>query len=158
MSAIKNLSLKIFFSTVLLLTFFSCDKKQEKILVNSNEITIIKLSNVGGQLGNYRNIKVTRDSINLEQGILSNNTHKTWSSTITPEIWKQLSSSIDVKTLDKVKSSDTKQAEDGIDETFQIKTGKKSYVFVNSYNDTIHYKQFEKFKSQLDKILPKEYR
>ncbi|KMQ61274.1 hypothetical protein ACM39_17815 [Chryseobacterium sp. FH2] len=158
MPAIKNTGLKILFLTVLLPAFFSCDKKQEKPIVNSNEITLIKLSNVGGQLGSYRNIKVSKDSISIEQGILSRNTHKKWSSAITHETWNQLSSSIDVKTLDKIKSSESKQAEDGIDETFQIKTPKQSHVFVNSYNDTIHYKQFEKFKSQLEKILPKEYR
>ncbi|MCW3160027.1 hypothetical protein [Chryseobacterium oryctis] len=158
MSAIKKMGLKIFFSTVLLLIFFSCDKKSEKPATNYNEITLIKLSNVGGKLGNYRNIKITKDSIKLEQGVVAKNIHKTWNSSISPEIWKQLSSTIDIKTLDKVKSSESKQAKNGIDETFQIKTTKKSHVFVNSYNDTIHYKQFRKFKSQLEKILPKEYK
>lgn len=157
MSAIKKQGLKIFFPMLLLL-IFSCNKKIEKVSAkNPNDITFISLSNVGGSLGNYRIIRITRDSITLEQGIAARKTHREWNSAITSKTWKKLISSINVKTLDEIKSSPSKQSVDGIDETFQIKTPKKFHVYVNSYVDTIHYKQFENFKVQLEKILPKEY-
>lgn len=160
MSAIKNLRSKIFFPTFLLLIFFSCEQKKVPTQpeTTSNEITFIGVSKVGGKGGNYRTIKITKDSIKLEQGSTATQKHKQWASAMHPENWKQLTSSFDLTTLDKIKSSESLQAQDGMDETFQIKTSKKSHVYVNSYNDSIHYKQFEKFKSQLDKILPKEYK
>lgn len=159
MPAIRNYSLKISFSTLLLLVSFSCDKKTGKApIINSpNEITFISLSNIGGDLGNYRIIKVTKDSIHLEKGIAAHKIHQQWSSTINPEIWKNLISSIEIEDLDYIKSSPSIQPVEGIDETFQIKTSKKSHVYVNSYNDTIHYRQLQKFKDRLEKILPKEY-
>lgn len=158
MSAIKNSVLKILFSTFLLLTFFSCQKKAApKIAGKANEITFIGVSNVGGKLGHYKTIKITKDSIKLTQGISSSNIHKKWNSTINEQTWKKLTSSIDIKTLDKIKSSESTQAMDGSDETFQIKTLKNSHIYVNSYNDTIHYQQFQNIKDQLQKILPKEY-
>ncbi|WP_326980887.1 hypothetical protein VUJ46_11245 [Chryseobacterium sp. MYb264] len=161
MSAIKNLRLKIFFPTFLLLIFFSCEQKKEipvKAAATSNEITFVGFSKVGGKGGNYRTIKITKDSIQLEQGSTVTKKHKQWASSVTPDHWKLLTSSFDLTTLDHIKSSESVQAQDGIDETFRIKTTKKSHVYVNSYHDSIHYKQFEKFKSQLDKILPKEYK
>jgi hypothetical protein len=159
MPAVRNNSLKIIFSTLLLLAFFSCEKKSEKAPAkNSDEITFIGLSNVGGDMGNYRVIKISKDSIHAEQKTAASKIHQEWNSSIPPEIWKQLISSIDLKTLDKIKSSPSVQPVDGTDETFQIKTLKKSHVYVNSYVDTVHYKQFEQFKIQLDKILPKEYK
>jgi len=157
MSAIKFLGLKIFFSTVLLLIFVSCHKRTEKPALKNNEITFISISNVSGNLGNYRIIKITRDSIILKQGNTAKQTHKQWASSIQPKAWKKLISSFDLKTLDQIKSSESIQAKGETDEVFQIKTSKKSHVYVNSYNDTIHYKQFQRFKSQLEKILPKEH-
>ncbi|GAA5096328.1 hypothetical protein GCM10023210_29930 [Chryseobacterium ginsengisoli] len=160
MSAIKYLSLKIFFLTVLLLIFFSCDsKKTENISsTNPNEIISIKYSDIGGQLGNYKIVKVTKDSIHLEEGITNNKIHKEWKSAITPQIWGKLTSTLDVKTLDKIKSSPSKQSVDGFDETFQIKTAKKYHAYVNSYADTVYYKQLQKLKDQIQILLPTDYK
>lgn len=155
MSAIKINNLKMLFSTFLLLIFFSC--KKEKAEEKSNEITFISVSKVGGKLGYYRIIKVSKDSIKFTQGISTKNIHKQWNSAINPETWKKLTSTIDPKILDKIKSSESIQPIDGSDETFQIRTSKTSHFYLNSYNDTIHYKQLQAFKDQLDKILPKEY-
>jgi protein gp37 len=157
MSAKKFLRLKIFFSTVLLLIFVSCNKRTEKPVPKNNKITFISVSNVSGNLGNYRIIKVTKDSITLKQGNTAKQIHKQWASSIQPKVWKKLISSFDLKTLDQIKSSESIQAKGRTDEVFQIKTSKKSHVYVNSYNDTLHYKQFERFKSQLEKILPTEH-
>jgi len=157
MSAIKNLGLKIFSPILLLLIFFSCNSKQDEKIPskNPNKIISIGYSDVGGGLGEYKIIKITKDSIHLEQGVANNKIHKEWHFAITPQIWKNITSTIDVRTLDKIKSSPSKQSVDGIDETFQIRTPKKSHVYVNSYIDTIHYKQFQELKNQLEIILPK---
>ncbi|MBK1897866.1 hypothetical protein [Chryseobacterium paridis] len=159
MSAIRNFGLKIPFSMFLLLAFFSCHKKQEKVSVpkNPNEITFISVSNIGGILGNYRIIKISKDSISLEQGVTAKKTHKYWSSSISKEKWKQLVSAIDVKTLNAIKSSPSAQSVDGVDETFQIRTPKRSHVYVNSYQDTIHYGQLQTLKNRIEETLPKEY-
>lgn len=154
MSAIKIHDLKILFPMFLLLIFFSCSEKS-KAPQNTEEITFIGVSNIGGQLGNYRIIKVTKDSIRLESGMTSNKKHKEWSKAITPKIWKNLTSAFKISTLSTIESSPSIQPIDGIDETFQIKTTKSSHVFVNAYNDT-HYRQFENFKNQLNSILPQE--
>lgn len=153
MSAIKFLGLKIFFSTVLLLIFLSCNEETKKNISESNKITFISFSNVSGNLGNYQIIKITQDSITSESGNTARQTHKQWASKTPPKIWKQLTSYFDLKSLDHIKSSESIQAKGGTDEVFQIKTLKKSHVYVNSYHDTLHYKQFERFKSQLEKIL-----
>lgn len=160
MPAIKNIGLKILFSAFLLPVFFSCDKKTpEKSLVSksSNEITSISLSNIGGTLGNYRIIKITKDSIKAEKGSTIRKTHQQWNSVLPTGIWKQLISTIHIKDLDQIKSSPSTQIVNGFDETFQIRTLKKSHLYVNSYVDTLHYRQFQQLKDQLNTILPKEY-
>lgn len=146
------------FSTFLLLIFFSCKKEAEKAREKSNEITFISISKVGGKLGHYKIIKVSKDSIKLTQGISTKNIHNQWNSAINPETWKKLTSTIDPKTLGKIKSSESVQPIDGADESFQIKTSQKSYFYLNSYNDTLYYKQLQAFKDQLEKILLKEYK
>ncbi|MDQ0592922.1 hypothetical protein QFZ37_001291 [Chryseobacterium ginsenosidimutans] len=160
MSAIKNLGLNIFFLIFLLLIFFSCNEKktENNPPKNSTEIISINYSDIGGDLGNYKIVKITKDSIHLEIGITKNKIHKEWKSAITPHIWQNLISTIDIKTLDKIKSSPSKQSVDGFDETFQIRTSKKYHAYVNSYVDTVYYKQFQKLKDQIQNILPTEYK
>lgn len=160
MPAIKNIPLKILFSMFLLPAFFSCDQKKEKTLPSHkdpNGITFISLSNVGGDEGDYTIIKVTRDSIHAEKGITARQIHQEWDSAISVQTWNHLISSIHTKDLDEIESSPSHQSVDGIDETFQIRTPKKSHIYVNSYADTVHYRQLKKFKEQLNIILPTEY-
>nr|WP_315027051.1 hypothetical protein [uncultured Chryseobacterium sp.] len=161
MPTTKNIHLRIVFSIFLLSAFFSCDKKTpEKPAVpkNSNEITFISISHIGGTSGEYTIVKVTKDSVFAERGATADHTHKEWKSSISTDTWKQLISPINVKDLDEIKSSPSQQSIDGIDETFQIRTPKKAHIYVNSFADTTHYKQLQEFKEQLDKILPKEYK
>lgn len=160
MPAIKNTHLKLVFSLFLLSAFFSCDKKKESTSVshkNPDEITSISLSNIGGDQGDYKIIKVTKDSIHAEMGITARRTHKEWDSAISAHTWKYLISPINIKDLDEIQSSPSKQSVDGIDETFQIRTPQKSHIYVNSYADTLHYRQLKQFKEQLNLILPTEY-
>ncbi|ASK30509.1 hypothetical protein CEY12_10490 [Chryseobacterium sp. T16E-39] len=158
MSAIKNFVLKSTFSMFLLL-IFSCSNKEQTSSApkDPNEITFISVSNIGGDLGEYRMIKITKDSISLEQGSTAKKTHKYWGSPLDIKNWKLLVSTIDVKTLNEIKSSPSAQSVDGIDETFQIRTPKKAHVYVNSYHDTIHYPQLQMLKDKIEEILPKEY-
>jgi len=161
MPAIKNTYLKLLFSMFLLPAFFSCDKSKEPVSAaskNPNEITFISLSNIGGDQGDYKIIKVTKDSIHAEQGITARQIHKEWDSAISMQTWNNLISPINTKELDVIESSPSKQSVDGIDETFQIRTPKKSHIYVNSYADTLHYRQLKLFKEQLNLILPTEYR
>ena len=158
MSAVKISDLKIFVSMFLLLIFFSCNDKIVDKISNSKteEIISISLSEIGGQLGYYRVIKVTKDSIHFETGTTSTKKHKEWHSAIKPETWKSMTSSFKIRNLDSIESSPSIQPIDGIDESFQIKTNKKSHVYVNAQND-IHYNQFARFKQELLKIIPQEY-
>lgn len=161
MPALKNISLKLLLSIFLLPAFFSCDKKKDSsrsLHKNPNTITFISVSDIGGDQGDYKIIKVTKDSIHAEMGITARQTHKEWDSVISAHTWEYLISSINVKDLDEIQSSPSKQSVDGIDETFQIRTPKKAHIYVNSYADTIHYKQLKQFKEQLTLIIPKEYR
>lgn len=162
MPTTRNIHLKIFFSILLLSAFFSCGKqqRQEPPTHNENprEITFIGLSNIGGSNGYYRIIKITKESITAEKGTTANKTHQTWTSDISSDTWKQLTSLIKIEDLDRIKSSPSQQSVDRVDETFQIRTPKKAHIYVNASVDTIHYKQLQQLKEQLDNILPKEYR
>jgi hypothetical protein len=156
MSTVKTTSLRSFISMLLLLIFFSCiEKSTENKNSNPEEITFIGLSNVGGELGSYSNIRITKDSIHFEQGMTTNQKHSEWHKAITPKIWKNLTSSFKIKDLSLIESSPSIQHLDGMDETFQIKTTKNSHVYVNAYSDT-HYRQFEEFKIKLENILPQK--
>ncbi|MCI3939273.1 hypothetical protein MQX03_19035 [Chryseobacterium aahli] len=158
MSTVKTNALRVILSMFLLLTFFSCSEKSfenKPSPKDPEEITFISLSHVGGQLGNYSSYKITRDSIHFEGGMTANQKHNEWHRAITPQIWKNLISSIKIKDLGLIESSPSIQPIDGIDETFQIKTTKKSHVFVNAYSDT-HYRQFEEFKIKLENLSPKQ--
>lgn len=160
MPAIKNTYLKLLFLLFLLPAFFSCDKKKELTSASSknpNEIAFISVSNIGGDQGDYKIIKVTKDSIHAEKGITARQIHKEWDSAISIQTWNNLVSSIKIKDLDVIQSSPSQQSVDGIDETFQIRTPKKSHIYVNSYADTLHYRQLKQFKEQLTFILPTEY-
>ncbi|AZB34021.1 hypothetical protein [Chryseobacterium bernardetii] len=157
MPTTKNVYLKLIFPIFLLSAFFSCDSKKSK-QPSKNEITFIRLSHIGGTLGEYRIIKATKDSVFAERGATASKTHQEWASAINKDTWNLLISSINVKDLDKIKSSPSQQSVDGIDETFQIRTSKKNHFFVNSFADPEHYKQLQQLKEQLDKILPKEYK
>ena len=129
MSAVKISDLKIFVSMFLLLIFFSCSEKaaNKKPDSKTEEIThIIGLSEIGGQLGLYRVIKVTKNSIHFETGATSTKKHKEWHSAIEPETWKSMTSSFKIRNLDGIESSPSIQPIDGIDKSFQIKTDKKS--------------------------------
>lgn len=152
-------NLKIFFSIFLLLILFSCSKNETEASRDSQteKITFIGFTNIGGQLGYYKIIRLTKDSVHLETGQTSTGKYNKWSSSIKPETWKKLSSCFKIKNLDSIKSSPSIQAIDGIDESFQIKTNKKSHVYVNAQND-IHYDQFVDFKNRITQILPEEYR
>ncbi|NIF04134.1 hypothetical protein F3J23_01665 [Chryseobacterium sp. Tr-659] len=161
MPTTKNIHLKILFSILLLSAFFSCDfKKTEQTVTRKNphEITFISLSHIGGTLGHYNIIKITEDSVFAEKGMTSNQTHKEWRSGITTDTWRKLISSVKIEDLNHIKSSPSQQSVDGIDETIQIRTPKKSHIYVNAFADTVHYKQLEQLKEQIDNILPKEYR
>lgn len=160
MPTTKKRYLKILFSILLLSALFSCDsKKTEPADSHKNpfEITFVSVSHIGGNLGSYRIIKATKDSVFAEKGMTANQTHKEWSSAINTETWKKLISPVNITDLDHIKSSPSQQSVNGIDETFQIRTPKKSHIYVNSYADTLHYRQLQQLKEQLDKILPKEY-
>lgn len=160
MPTTKKRYLKILFSILLLSAFFSCDSKKAEPSdshKNPYEITFVSVSEIGGNLGSYRIIKATEDSVFAEKGMTANQTHKKWSSVINAEMWKKLISSVKITDLDHIKSSPSQQSVDGTDETFQIRTPKKSHIYVNAYADTLHYKQLQQLKEQLDKILPKEY-
>lgn len=158
MSAIKYHGLKMFSCLILLLIFHSCKQKESGSAgKDPDKIMAISYSEIGGPLGNYSIVKVTKDSIHAEQGVTKNKTHKEWKSAISPQTWKRLTANIDVKALDGIKSSPSQQSVDGFDETFQIRTPKKYHAYVNAFVDTAHYGQLKKLKDQIRALLPTEY-
>lgn len=159
MSAIKISGLKIFFPVFLLL-IFSCSKSSDSKDKTTSEETLeyVIFSKVGGDEGNYKTIKITQDSILLDVGKTSKNIHRSWKMPLTENGKKQLFSIFKINQLPFIKSSESRQATDGTDETFQIKTSRTSYVFVNAYNDEYNYRQLKNFKTQLEKLIPKEFK
>ena len=159
-SAVKSTVTKIFGAAVLLLISYACVQKNASAdLKNSaEEIVSLKYSNIGGMQGSYRIFTATEDSIKFENGLSVNKTHKEWRAKMSVENWKKLTSALDLKTLGKIKSSPSMQPVDGIDETFQVKTNKKTQVFVNAYNDSSNYRQLQNLKTAFENMLPKEYK
>ncbi|WP_294279690.1 hypothetical protein [uncultured Chryseobacterium sp.] len=157
MSAIQPTRMN-FFPIVVLLMFFSCHKEPEKPgPASSGEISQIILSYVGGNRGSYMIIKVSQDSIHVEKGNTTDKSHTENNKAISEATWKQLIKPIDIRTLNKIRSSPSQQSVDRTDETFQVKTRNKVHVYVNAYTDTLHYRQLEHFKIQLEKILPTDH-
>lgn len=150
--------LRICFSIFLLLILFSCGEKNTGNQKNSEteKITSIGFTNIGGQLGYYKIIKINKDSVFVETGETSTGKHSKWSASLKSQTWETIISGLKIKDLDSIKSSQSIQPIDGIDESFQIKTNKKSHVYVNAQNDP-HYDQFINLKIQIAQILPKEY-
>ncbi|WP_131725553.1 MULTISPECIES: hypothetical protein [unclassified Chryseobacterium] len=159
MSAIKISGLNIFFPVFLLL-IFSCSKPSEKTGKSKGEETFeyIILSEVGGMGGHYKNIKVTQDSVILTTGNTMTNRNQTWNKALSTKDKTELFGQLKINQLAFIKSSESLQAADGVDETFQVKTSRTSYVFVNAYNDGYNYRQLANFKAKLAKIIPEKYR
>ncbi|MEF9476851.1 hypothetical protein OWR28_02990 [Chryseobacterium sp. 1B4] len=108
MPTTKKRCLKILFSILLLSALFSCDSKKTESYgshKNPYEITFVSVSEIGGNLGSYRIIKATGDSVFAEKGMTANQTHKKWSSAINARTWKKLISSVNITDLDHKKLS-----------------------------------------------------
>ncbi|WP_312077268.1 hypothetical protein [Chryseobacterium sp.] len=158
MSAIKKSGLRIFFPMLLLL-IFSCSesKKTDKKKSEEDKVEYVIFSIVGGHGGYYKTIKVTHDSLLLATGNASSNTHKSWKQIVPEQKSKEILGQLNIHQFMFIKSSESRQPVDGVDETFQIKTKDSSYVFVNAYNDKENYQQLKNFKTKLNTILPKQY-
>jgi len=158
MSAIKKSGLKTFFPMLLLL-IFSCSESKNTDRKNSEEdkVEYVIFSIVGGHAGYYKTIKVTQDSVVLATGNTASNTHKSWRKSLSELKRKEILGQLKIHQFMFIKSSESRQPVDGLDETFQIKTQDSSYVFVNAYNDKENYQQLKNFKTKLNTILPKQY-
>ncbi len=144
---------------LLLLASLSCNdsKKESAPSGKPREIVSISYSDIGGGEGDYKIIRITRDSVHAEAGITRTKAHHEWKSAISPKTWQSLTSALNVNTLDRIKSSPSKQSVDGYDETFQIRTAEKYHVYVNSYADTVYYRQLQRLKDRIRIIIPPEY-
>ena len=157
MSAIKITGLKVFFPLFLLL-IFSCSETSKKRKNNGFEaVEFVVFSKVGGKDGDYRTVKITQDSLFLNVGKTLLNRHKQWKAKLSEEQKNMLFGCLKVNQLAFIRSSESKQFKKEWDETFQVKTTKTSYVFVNAYNDADNYNQLKNFKIKLEKLIPKEY-
>lgn len=157
MSAIKNAGLKIFFPVFLLLIFSCTDSSKEVKNTDFETIEYVVYSQVGGKDGSYKTVKVTQDSIILNKGKTALNLHKTWEAKLSKQQKNSIFNQLKVNQLAFIRSSESKQFKKEIDETFQVKTTKTSHVFVNAFNDEENYKQLKNFKTELEKLIPKEY-
>lgn len=144
---------------LLLLASFSCNgnKSETASSRNPHDIISISYSDIGGEEGEYKIVRITSDSVHAETGTTRTKTHREWKSAISPKTWHSLTSALDVNTLGRIKSSPSKQSVDGYDETFQIRTAEKYHAYVNSYADTVHYKQLQLLKDRIRIIIPSEY-
>ena len=71
--------------------------------------------------------------------------------------WTKLVSGIDVATLEKTQSGPRRGYYDGPDQIFTIVTDSKEYEFYNVPEESTGFKQLEKLKTELEKLLP-QYR
>jgi len=146
------------FFPVFLLLIFSCKDSSKKVKNTGFEtIEYVVYSQVGGKDGSYKTVKVTQDSIILNKGETALNLHKTWKAKLSKQQKNSIFNQLKVNQLAFIRSSESKQFKKEIDETFQVKTTKTSHVFVNAFNDEENYKQLKNFKTELEKLIPKEY-
>lgn len=159
MPAINHIGKKVIAPLLLLLASFSCtdNKKDSASSGKPHEIISISYSDIGGEAGDYKIIRITRDSVHAEAGITRTKAHHEWKSAISPKTWQSLTSALNANTLDRIKSSPSKQSVDGYDETFQIRTAEKYHAYVNAYADTVYYRQLQRLKDRIRIIIPPEY-
>jgi len=159
MPAINYFGKKVMAPLLLLLASFSCNGNTSETASSRkpDEIISISYSDIGGEEGEYKIVRITRDSVHAEAGTTRTKTHHEWKSAISLKTWHSLTSALDINTLGRIKSSPSKQSVDGYDETFQIRTAEKYHAYVNSYADTVYYKQLQRLKDRIRIIIPPEY-
>ncbi|AQX03811.1 hypothetical protein BAX97_11625 [Elizabethkingia meningoseptica] len=160
MPTIKHFSWRVLFFPVLLLAFFSCKKTQVSQVIHndsSEKIESISLTTEGGELGYFRNITITKDSVLFVQRQIApsqvDNTKKT---TISAQEWNTLVSDLDIQKFSKIKNGQSYQPVDGTDDIWEIKTSLNHYHIVNGNIDTVNYKPLKVLQSRLEELIQKK--
>lgn len=150
------MSLKFFLTATILFGLFSCKKEPELPSIDlpkQEEIKQIEKSYSGGMLGLSETITITKDSIIHSHFSAHNNEEKIFKGKNTDQDWKNLISSFKISDFKKIKSGESVQLVDGVDEKIDIETNLSSYSIVNGYDDTTHYHKIENLVKRLDKMM-----
>ena len=107
--------------------------------------------------GGATSINATKDS--LESSARGGRTEEfpSFKKKINTQDWSKLVSGIDISLLEKTQSGERRGHYDGPDQIFTIVTDSKEYEFYNVPAESPGYKQLEKLKTELEKLLP-QYR
>lgn len=107
--------------------------------------------------GGATSINATKDS--LESSARGGRTAEfpSFKKKINPKDWTKLVAGLDISLLEKTQSGEIRGHYDGPDQIFTIVTDSKEYEFYNVPTESPGYKQLEKLKTDLEKLLP-QYR
>ncbi|MBV6880205.1 hypothetical protein NG800_007580 [Epilithonimonas ginsengisoli] len=107
--------------------------------------------------GGATSINATKDS--LESSARGGRTAEfpSFKKKINPKDWTKLVAGLDISLLEKTQSGEIRGHYDGPDQIFTIVTDSKEYEFYNVPAESPGYKQLEKLKTDLEKLLP-QYR
>lgn len=107
--------------------------------------------------GGATSINATKDS--LESSARGGRTAEfpSFKKKINPKDWTKLVAGLDILLLEKTQSGEIRGHYDGPDQIFTIVTDSKEYEFYNVPAESPGYKQLEKLKTDLEKLLP-QYR
>jgi len=131
----------------MILLFVSCSGKSQSI----NKITY---NSVGGEMGGYVRVQMTKDSIT--GGITATSGKKITIREKTPKtLWDSLTRQITIKDFREIKSGKSVQYIDGIDISVKIETDKESYSLLNGDIDRIKNKKVFYFMEALEDKLRK---
>lgn len=142
--------------SVAMLAVFACSNSANNTKNNMQNGDIISISyfRSAGRGGSER-IVATPDSLvaTAMGGMFAD--YPDFRKKINTDDWKKLVSSININTLKKTESTETRGQYDGPDEIFEIKTSENEYKLVN-VEDSENYKQLNSLKTILKQLVSQE--
>ena len=142
---------------MLFFALLNCKEKSKRhsaSLPRQEEITIIRWSNYGGDLGSAQTLTITKDSITHSNFLAADNNRITVSKyKNTKENWENLINSFKLSDFRKIKDGESVQEVDGADQKIYIETNARSDSIINGYEDKLNYAKISTFVKLLDKIL-----
>jgi hypothetical protein len=123
-----------------------------KTTAQTTKIESVSIRNTYGR-GGFTSITANKDSLVSSSAGGRITDFPNFSKKINAKDWGKLVSAIDLSLLEKTQSGPQRGHYDGADQIFNIVTDSKEYEFYNIPAESAGYKQLEKLKTELNKLL-----
>lgn len=133
----------------------SCGKNAKTVINHSSEndeFILIRLSIYGGDLGYYKSLTISRDSVIHSYFTAANNETVINRYKNEKENWRNLTESFKLSDFRKIKNGNSYQPADGTDQQIYIETKGRKDSIINGDADKENYDSIKKLVELLDKI------